>query len=143
MTETECLKKLIELKGKMGPKTLLGLHSIGTEFMGMKTLFIEFTNGAKLYMEADDSKMPTAYLTPGKKFVPMDSLEMMNATFINENDIKDTLSITDAIILESIALFLDDECVDRVQMTIDKKHEFLNYIDNDALMFKNMIILKR
>lgn len=143
MTKTECMKRIVELQEKLGPKTLLGLHTVGTEFMGMKTMLIQFTNEAAMYLEADDSKTPTAYLTPGKKFIPMDSLEMMNATFINENDMRDVLTLEDAIILESIALFLDDNCVDRVQMVIDKKHEFLNYMDNDALMFKNMIILRR
>lgn len=143
MTKLECMRKIVELKDKLGPKTLLALHSLGIEFMGMKTMLIEFTNGARLYLEADDPKMPTAYITPNREFISMDSLEMMNASFINENDIRDTLQLEDAIILESIALFLDDPCVNRVQMAVDKEHEFLSYIDQDAFMFKNMIILKR
>lgn len=143
MTKEECMKRIVEIKDKIGPKTLMALHTLGTEFVGMKTLLIEFNNGAKLYIEADNTKTPSAYLAPNKKFIPMDSLEMMNATFINENDLRDTLTPEDAIALESFIPFLENRCIDKIQMAIDKKHEFLNYMDNEAFLFKNMIILKR
>lgn len=143
MDKLECMRKIVEIKDKIGPKTLMALHTLGTEFVGMKTLLVEFTNGAKLYIEADNSKTPSAYITPNKKFIPMDCFEMMNATFINENGLRDALTIEDAIVLESFIPFLEDECIYRIQMAVDKKHEFLKYMDNEAFLFKNMIILKR